>query len=89
MAGETVLFEAEKAVGIKLKENVSNHNTVYLRMNAHHQRSIFMNLLKFFLITSVVAGHHYCNKNVDLHHYSVAVIFCLLLIHWQDFSLTL
>jgi hypothetical protein len=26
-----------------------------------------------FLITSVVAGHHYCNKNVDLHYESVAV----------------
>jgi hypothetical protein len=46
-----------------------------------------MNFLKFFLTTSAVAGHHYCNKNVDLHHYSVAVIFCLLLIYWQDFSL--
>jgi len=32
---------------------------------------------KIFLITSVVAGHHYCNKNVDLHYESVAVRYFL------------
>lgn len=28
---------------------------------------------KIFLMTSVVAGRHYCNKNVDIHNESVAV----------------
>ena len=32
---------------------------------------------KIFVITSVVLGHHYCNKNVDLPHESVIVSYFL------------
>ena len=47
MVVETVSFESVRAVSIKFKENVFNHNRVYLCVNGHHQHTVFMNHLKF------------------------------------------